>query len=123
MKKRIIFAALAAMIGGSSLLIAQTPDPQVPSADIKKAALEKKKDQLQREIKEEDAKRNQIVPGVRPEVLEQINDSQDSLCLSLRSQLVDVELELKENTPPPVAAPDLINNYNKLKNTYNNGNN
>lgn len=48
--------------------------------------------QLEKEIAEQDAKRNRQIPGVAPETMEGINDRQDSICLALRSQLVDLKL-------------------------------
>jgi hypothetical protein len=36
--------------------------------------------------------------GVSAEVLEEMNDRQDSVCLDLRSQLVDVQLEIWERS-------------------------
>lgn len=59
---------------------------------------------LERKIKEEDAKRNKTILGVSPEQLEQMNDRQDSICLALRSQKTDKELELKELTAKQTAA-------------------
>ena len=44
----------------------------------------------------QDSKRNAVYNGVSPETQERMNDRQDSLCLDLRSQLVDVQLEIKE---------------------------
>ena len=44
----------------------------------------------------EHAERNAVYNGVSPETQERMNDRQDSLCLDLRSQLVDVQLEIKE---------------------------
>lgn len=59
---------------------------------------------LERQIKQEDAKRNRTILGVSPEQLEQMNDRQDSICLVLRSQKTDKELELKELTAKQTAA-------------------
>lgn len=60
--------------------------------------LQTKRDSLSLLIKQEDAKRNRQLNGVSEEVLEQMNDRQDSLCLDLRSQLVDVQLEIWERS-------------------------
>lgn len=60
--------------------------------------LQTKRDSLSTLIKQEDAKRNRQLNGVSEEVQEQMNDRQDSLCLDLRSQLVDVQLEIWERT-------------------------
>lgn len=59
---------------------------------------------LDKQIKQEDAKRNKTVLGVSPEQLEIMNDRQDSVCLALRSQRTDKELELKEITAKQTAA-------------------
>lgn len=55
-------------------------------------------DALNQKITAEDAKRNKVILGVSPSQLEAMNDRQDSVCLELRSQLTDKELELKELT-------------------------
>lgn len=78
-------------------------------------ALRSKKDSIQREIKVQDAKRNREIAGVTAETMEEMNDKQDSLCLALRSELVDVTLEIKELSPK-VAPTRLINSYNSLVN-------
>ena len=86
------------------------------STTLKLQALQGKRDSLQKKIKEEDSKRNQQIPGVSPERMEEMNDRQDSICLALRSELIDVVLEIKENNPPlnsqAVAVPfnQLLNN-------------
>ena len=51
---------------------------------------------LQKQITVEDKKRNAVIEGVSPETLEKRNERQDSICLELRSELTDVEIELKE---------------------------
>jgi hypothetical protein len=61
-------------------------------------ALQTKRDSLSAIIKKEDAKRNTQLNGVSAEVLEEMNDRQDSVCLDLRSQLVDVQLEIWERS-------------------------
>lgn len=63
---------------------------------IKVKELQMRKKAIEKQIKQEDAKRNQTLTGVSAESQELINDKQDSICLDLRSQLVSVELELKE---------------------------
>lgn len=73
--------------------------------------LSEKRTQLKKRISIEDAKRNQVVNGITPEVQETLNDKQDSICLDLRSRLVAVELELKELMPNK--AIDYILNHQK----------
>lgn len=75
--------------------------------------LQTKRDKLLNEIKTADAKRNKQMTGVAPETLEAMNDRQDSICLALRSELVDVILEIKEISPE-VTSPVLLQQYNNL---------
>lgn len=77
--------------------------------------LQSKKDKLEKKIKVEDGKRNSQITGVSPETLEEMNNRQDSICLALRSELVDVILEIKELSPD-VATPQLLQQYNNLVN-------
>ena len=63
---------------------------------IKIKNLKNRKAALQKQIAVEDKKRNAVIEGVSPETLEKRNERQDSICLELRSELTDVELELKE---------------------------
>lgn len=77
--------------------------------------LQSKKNKLEKEIKVEDGKRNSQIAGVSPETLEIMNNRQDSICLALRSELVDVILEIKE-LYPDVTTPQLLQQYNNLVN-------
>lgn len=77
--------------------------------------LQSKKDKLEKEIKVEDGKRNSQIAGVSPERLETMNNRQDSICLALRSELVDVILEIKELSPD-AATPQLLRQYYNLVN-------
>lgn len=72
-------------------------------AAIQLRSLQQQRQQLQAQIKTEDAKRNSRVDGVSAQAQEAINDRQDSICLNLRSQLVDVELRLQELQPAETA--------------------
>jgi len=63
---------------------------------IKIKNIKTRKALLMKQIVAEDKKRNAVIGGVTPETLEIRNKKQDSVCLQLRSVLVDVELELKE---------------------------
>ena len=54
------------------------------------------RNQLNQRIKAEDKKRNSQIADVAPEKMELINLRQDSLCLELRSQLLEMELEIAE---------------------------
>ena len=81
---------------------------------IKIKELNLRKTNLQKQIKIEDQKRNQTYNGVAFETQEALNDKQDSICLELRSQLVAVELELKELVPDETASA-LANKLNILQ--------
>lgn len=89
---------------------------------IKIKELTIRKESLQKQIKIEDAKRNQIVNGITPETQEMLNDKQDSICLDLRSQLVSVELELKELVPNRTIAT-IVNRLNNLQQDSQSGRN
>lgn len=80
---------------------------------VKIKELKIKKDNLIKQIKMEDAKRDMSIDGVTFESQERLNDIQDSICLDLRSQLVSIELEIKELSPNDVTGA--INKHmNKL---------
>ena len=81
---------------------------------IKVRELNNRKENLKEQIMIEDAKRNQAQPGVAPETMELMNERQDSICLDLRSQLVSVELQLKELVPNG-NIEDILQNYNALQ--------
>lgn len=66
---------------------------------IRVKTLASRRAELRKRIQEEDAKRGHIVEGITPDANERLNTTQDSICLSLRSQLVSVELELAEVSP------------------------
>lgn len=107
----------------------QADEATVNAIKVKELTL--KKESLLKKIAAEDAKRDQSINGVAPETQEMLNDRQDSVCLALRSQLVSVNLELKELTADkPVALdPDspttiaIINQFNELKEEYENSQN
>ncbi len=80
---------------------------------LKIKELNTRKDALAKQIKAEDAKRNRAVQGVSPETQERIDDKQDSICLALRSQLVAVNLELKELVPDRTTS-SIVNYFNDL---------
>lgn len=107
----------------------QADEATVNAIKVKELTL--KKESLLKKIAAEDAKRDQSINGVAAETQEMLNDRQDSVCLALRSQLVSVNLELKELTADkPVALdPDspttiaIINQFNELKEEYENSQN
>ena len=103
MKRSIIIfmiAMMAIIYVPEIFSLSQLENNDSISTTLKLQALQGKRDSLQKKIKEEDSKRNQQIPGVSPERMEEMNDRQDSICLALRSELIDVLLEIKENNPP-----------------------
>ena len=80
---------------------------------IKIKNLNNRKATLQKQIAVEDKKRNTVIEGVSPETLEKRNERQDSICLELRSELTDVELELKELGADNTTA-QIAQQYNNL---------
>lgn len=88
-------------------------------AVLRLKALRDRRENLQREIKVQDAKRNKQIAGVSPETMEEMNDKQDSVCLALRSELVDVTLEIKEISSA-VTFPQVVSQYNNMVRQQNN---
>ncbi len=118
MNRIIISGVLAILAGFLSIDIsAQTNASRNDSiaTAVKLNSLQSKKEKLEKEIKVEDGKRNSQIAGVSPETLEAMNNRQDSTCLALRSELVDVILEIKELSPD-VTTPQLLQQYNNLVN-------
>lgn len=109
----------------STAALAQNSQSTVPAPDIQDARqdstlialkikeLNARKEALAKQIKAEDAKRNRAVHGVSPETQEILDDKQDSICLALRSQLVAVNLELKELVPDRTTS-SIVNYFNDL---------
>ena len=58
--------------------------------------LETKEQNLKKKLNEEMQKRNATYSGVSAEALEEMNDRQDSICLDLKSQIVDVQLQIRD---------------------------
>ncbi len=88
---------------------------------VKIKELKIKKDNLIKQIKMEDAKRDMSIDGVTFETQERLNNRQDSICLDLRSQLVSVDLQIKELQPNGISAVvnkqlNFINDNNKVAN-------
>lgn len=118
MKRNIIlFGIIAIFMSMAHEVSALSPEEKNDSITtvLKLNSLQSKKESLQKEIKLQDAKRNQQIAGVSAETMENINNRQDSLCLALRSELVDVILEIKELSPR-VTSPQLLNQFNEMVN-------
>lgn len=105
MKKHCIYIAacilLTCCITGnlhaSKPLLAEPSTPNDSTVNvIKLKVLTVRESALQKQIQEEDKKRNAIYNGASSETTEALNNRQDSICLDLRSQLIDVQLEIKE---------------------------
>ena len=97
----IAFVAICLAMGSfsmSSRAFAAEITPCAVPADtvqiIRTNAINAKIAAVEKEIALQDKKRNATYIGVSPEVMEQINDKQDSICLDLRSQLVTLQLQL-----------------------------
>lgn len=91
----------------------QTSNDDSTVIAIKIRNLKNRKAALQKQIVEEDKKRNVVIEGVSPEALEIKNERQDSICLELRSELTTIELELSELAPNKTAA-QIAQQYNHL---------
>lgn len=109
----IVAIVIASFIGND--MSAQTTPTRNDSiaTTLRLKGLRDKREKLQNEIKVQDANRNKQMAGVTPETLEEMNDRQDSICLALRSELVDVMLEIKELSPE-VTSPALLQQYENL---------
>lgn len=81
---------------------------------IRLKMLKKHQMELKKKIEMEDKKRNRTLEGVSTESLDQMNLVQDSICLELRSELISVELEIRELIPNAIPTR-LIQQYNHLR--------
>lgn len=110
---KIIVLALT-MMSSVSVFSQETESNQDSITTVLKIKeLKVREHNLKNKIAVEDAKRNQHLEGVTPETQERLNNKQDSICLDLRSQLVEVELEMKELIPNKTIAVAL-GQYNEL---------
>lgn len=119
MKRKILLyttIAIASLVGNDAFAQSTHVRNDSIAANLKLNRLRSKRYKLQKEIKIQDAKRNIQTNGVTPETLEEMNDRQDSVCLALRSELVDVILEIKENSVD-IPSSVLIQQYNGLLNS------
>lgn len=94
---KIFTVALFVLMAMSVSAQRNAADSTVTAIKVKELTI--RRASLQKQIAVEDGKRNQRIDGITPEMQEAMNDRQDSICLELRSQLVDLELELKELVP------------------------
>ena len=89
---KIFMVALFVLMAMSGSAQRSAADSTVTAIKVKELTI--RRASLQKQIAVEDGKRNQRIDGITPEMQEAMNDRQDSICLELRSQLVDLDLEL-----------------------------
>ena len=92
--KKILFILFCSVIGLANVS-AQTKADTV-KVQIKIKELKQTEATLKKRIETEDKKRNRNIEGVSEISMNEMNQRQDSICLDLRSQLVDVQLQVKE---------------------------
>ena len=92
--KKILFILFCSVIGLANVS-AQTKADTV-KVQIKIKELKQTEATLKKHIETEDKKRNRNIEGVSEISMNEMNQRQDSVCLDLRSQLVDVQLQVKE---------------------------
>ena len=92
--KKILFILFCSVIGLANVS-AQTKADTV-KVQIKIKELRQVEATLKKRIETEDKKRNRNIEGVSETSMDEMNLRQDSVCLDLRSQLVDVQLQVKE---------------------------
>lgn len=92
--KKILFILFCSVIGLANAS-AQTKADTV-KVQIKIKELEQTEATLKKRIETEDKKRNRNIKGVSETSMDEINQRQDSVCLDLRSRLVDIQLQIKE---------------------------
>lgn len=113
MKKYRILTIITILITAITALAQNTSINDSTIIAIKVKEINIKKTSLQKQISIEDAKRGRNIEGVTPERQEILNDKQDSICLELRSQLIDIELELNEIVPDQTVGK-IVNQFNIL---------
>lgn len=92
--KKILFILFCLIIGlcnASAQTKVDTVKVQIKIKELKQTEVT-----LKKHIEIEDKKRNQNIEGVSEISMNDINERQDSICLDLRSQLVEVQLQVKE---------------------------
>ena len=94
LKRHISTLIIAAAV--SLTAAAQSATQSADSLSVRQKRLTERRAELRKLITEADAQRNKTREGVAAATNEALNDRQDSICLDLRSQLTDVELQLKE---------------------------
>lgn len=77
---------------------------------LKQRELIQNRTTLEQRIRQEDEKRGVTIPGATPDEQEAANLTQDSLCLALRSQLTDINLQINELSALLAASGDSTQN-------------
>lgn len=92
--KKILFILFCSIVG----LCNASAQSKVDSVKvlIKIKELKQTEITLKKRIETEDKKRNQNIEGVSEVSMNAINERQDSICLELRSQVVDTCLQIRE---------------------------
>ena len=113
---KIISAAVMSSLLLSVSVGVSADDRESIIAAIKVKELTLRKEVLEKQIASEDSKRNQTIAGVSLQTQELLNDRQESVCLALRSQLVSLELELKEwQAIDPETESAIVEQLNNMK--------
>lgn len=92
--KKILFILFCSVIGLANASAQTNADTVIVQIKIKE--LKQTEATLKKRIETEDKKRNRNIEGVSETSMDEMNQRQDSVCLDLRSQLVDVQLQVKE---------------------------
>ena len=87
----ILFCSVIGLANASAQTKADTVKVQIKIKELKQTEAT-----LKKRIETEDKKRNRNIEGVSETSMDEMNLRQDSVCLDLRSQLVDVQLQVKE---------------------------
>lgn len=87
----LLFCIIIGLSNASAQTKADTVKVLVKIKELKRTEIV-----LQKRIEAEDKKRNQTIEGVSEISMNEMNERQDSICLDLRSQLVGVQLQVKE---------------------------
>lgn len=93
--KKLVILALVCTVVGLGQTYAQTKADTI-KVQVKIKELKQTELALKKSIETEDKKRNRTIEGVYEVSMNEMNERQDSICLDLRSQLVDIQLQIKE---------------------------
>jgi len=94
MKKIFYFIVTLSFVSIASF--GQNTKADTLKVQLKLKELSRTEEAIKVQIAREDKKRDAVIKDVTPERQEEINDKQDSICLALRSQLVDTQIRMEE---------------------------